>query len=82
MSASKKKQLHSESTEKLTERQILEQKEAKKVKLYSIGFVVVLVALIAVAVWAGVSRSVEASGVHERNTIAATVGEHQQPGGV
>lgn len=30
MSASKKKQLHSESTEKLTERQILEQKEAKK----------------------------------------------------
>ena len=45
MSASKKKQLHSESTEKLTERQILEQKEAKKVKLYSIGFVVVLVAL-------------------------------------
>ena len=44
MSASKKKQLHSESTEKLTERQILEQKEAKKVKLYSIGFVVVLVA--------------------------------------
>ena len=77
MSASKKKQLHSESTEKLTERQILEQKEAKKVKLYSIGFVVVLVALIAVAVWAGVSRSVAASGVHERNTIAATVGEHQ-----
>ena len=77
MSASKKKQLHSENTEKLTERQILEQKEAKKVKLYSIGFVVVLVALIAVAVWAGVSRSVEASGVHERNTIAATVGEHQ-----
>ena len=77
MSASKKKQLRSEGAEKLTERQILEQKEAKKVKLYSIGFVVVLVALIAVAVWAGVSRSVTASGVHERNTIAATVGDHQ-----
>ena len=77
MSASKKKQLRSEGAEKLTERQVLEQKEAKKVKLYTIGFAVVLVVLIAVAVWAGVSRSVTASGVHERNTIAATVGDHQ-----
>ena len=77
MSASKKKKLRSEGTEKLTERQLNEQKEAKKLKLYSIAFVVVLVALIAIAVAVGINRSIEASGVHEKNTVAATVGEHQ-----
>ena len=77
MSASKKKKLRSEGTEKLTERQLNEQKEAKKLKLYSIAFVAVLVALIAIAIAVGINRSIEASGVHEKNTVAATVGEHQ-----
>ena len=77
MSASKKKKLRSENTAKLTERQIAEQKEAKKIKLYSIIFAVVLVAMVVVAIVVGVNRSIEASGVHEKNTVAATVGEHQ-----
>lgn len=77
MSASKKKKLRSESGEKLTERQLAEQKEAKKVKLYSIAFVVVMVVLIAVAIVVGINRSITASGVHEKNTVAATVGDHQ-----
>ena len=77
MSASKKKKLRSENTAKLTERQIAEQKEAKKLKLYSIIFVVVLVAMVVAAIAVGVNRSIEASGVHEKNTVAATVGEHQ-----
>ena len=76
MSASKKKKLRSEAGEKLTERQLAEQKETKKVKLYSIAFVVVMVALIVVAIVVGVNRSINASGVHEKNTIAATVGDH------
>ena len=76
MSASKKKKLRSEAGEKLTERQLAEQKEAKKVKLYSIAFAVVMVALIVVAIVLGVNRSINASGVHEKNTIAATVGDH------
>ena len=76
MSASKKKKLRSEGTEKLTERQLNEQKEAKKLKLYSIAFVVVLVVLIAIAVTVGIRRSIEASGTHEKNTVAATIGEH------
>lgn len=76
MSASKKKKLRSENTAKLTERQIAEQKEAKKIKLYSIIFAVVLVAMVVVAIVVGVNRSIEASGVHEKNTVAATVGEH------
>lgn len=77
MSASKKKKLRSENTAKLTERQIAEQKEAKKIKLYSIIFAVVLVAMVVAAIAVGVNRSIEASGVHEKNTVAATVGEHQ-----
>ncbi|MCI5484596.1 MAG: peptidylprolyl isomerase [Clostridiales bacterium] len=77
MSASKKKKLRSENTAKLTERQIAEQKEAKKIKLYSIIFAVVLVAMVVVAIVVGVNRSIEASGVHEKSTVAATVGEHQ-----
>lgn len=77
MSASKKKKLRSENTAKLTERQIAEQKEAKKIKLYSIIFAVVLVAMVVVAIVVGVNRSIETSGVHEKNTVAATVGEHQ-----
>ena len=77
MSASKKKQLRSENAGKMTERQIAEQKEAKKVKIYSIAFVVVLVALIVFAVVISINRSVEARGVHEKNTIAATIGSHE-----
>ena len=77
MSASKKKKLRSENEGKLTERQIAEQKEAKKVKIYSIAFVVVLVALIAVAIVVGINRSIESRGVHEKNTVAATVGSHE-----
>ena len=77
MSASKKKKLRSETEGKLTERQIAEQKEAKKLKIYSIAFVVVLVALIAVAIVVGINRSIESHGVHEKNTVAATVGSHE-----
>ena len=77
MSASKKKQLRSENAGKMTERQIVEQKEAKKVKVYSIAFVAVLVVLIVLAVAISITRSVETSGVHEKNTIAATIGSHE-----
>ena len=77
MSASKKKQLRSENAGKMTERQIAEQKEAKKVKIYSIAFVVVLVALVVLAAAISVNRSVEANGVHEKNTVAATIGSHE-----
>lgn len=77
MSASKKKKLRSENTEKLTERQLAEQKEARKIKLYSIAFAVVMVALIVVAVVVGINRSIQASGIREKKTVAATVGEHQ-----
>ena len=77
MSASKKKTPRSDNPQKLTERQLAEQKETKKVQLYSIAFVVVMVVLVAVALIVGINRSIQASGVHEKKTVAATVGEHQ-----
>ena len=77
MSASKKKKLRSEESGKLTERQRNEQKEAKKVKVYSIAFVAVLVLMVGFAIGVGVNRSIESSGVREKNTVAVTIGEHE-----
>ncbi len=78
MSASNKKKLRNEqNAQKLTERQQQEQKEAKKLKLYTTIFVVALAVLLIAAVTLGVSRGLTKSGVLERNTVAATVGEHE-----
>ena len=78
MSASSKKKLrHAEDTAKLTERQIQEQKEAKKLNLYTTLFVTVLALLLVAAVTVGAINFVKGSGIRERNTIALTVGEHQ-----
>ena len=78
MSASSKKKLRNEQrSAKLTERQLAEQKESKKLKIYTIIFVVVLVALLVVAIVFGVTNTISNSGMRERNTIALTVGEHE-----
>ncbi len=74
MSASSKKKLRSEQeTQKLTERQIAEQKEAKKLKLYTTAFAVVLVALLVVALTVGITQTVKNSGIREKNTIAMSL---------
>ena len=78
MSASSKKKLRSEQdAAKLTERQLAEQKEAKTVKAYTIGFVVVLVILVAVALFVSGHQLIVNSGVREKNTVAVTVGDHE-----
>ena len=78
MSASSKKKLRNEQeAAKLTERQLAEQKEAKKVKLYTIAFVTVLVVLLATAITIGVTQVISTSGMREKNTVAMTVGEHE-----
>ena len=78
MSASSKKKLRKEQeAAKLTEKQLTEQKEAKKLKLYTAAFVVVLAALLIVAVWVGVNQTITNTGVREKNTVAVTVGEHE-----
>ena len=78
MSASSKKKLRNEQqTAKMTEKQVAEQKEAKKLTLYTTIFVVVLAVMVVFAIAIGVTRSITNSGVHERNTVALTVGDHK-----
>ena len=78
MSASDKKKLRKEeAVAKLTERQAAEQNEAKKLKLYTTIFAVVVGAMLIFALVFGISKTVSNSGVIERNTIAATVGDHE-----
>ena len=78
MSASSKKKLRNElDAAKLTERQLAEQKEAKKLKLYTTAFVAVLAAILVVAVAIGVSQVISTSGIREKNTVAMTVGSNE-----
>ena len=77
MSASDKKKLRKEQTAAvLSEKQRQEQAEAKKLKAYTIAFVSTIIALACVAVAVLGIRAVNNSGVIQRNTIAATVGDN------
>jgi len=78
MSASSKKKLRAaENAEKLTEKQLTEQKEAKKLKILTTIFVVVVAAMVLIAGIFGVTKAIENSGTRERNTVALTIGEHE-----
>lgn len=78
MSASSKKKLrNAQDAARLTERQKAEQKEARKVKIYTVAFVVVLVVLVAVALTVGITRTISNSGIRERKSVALTVGSEQ-----
>ena len=74
MSASNKKKLRKEqAAQMLTEKQLQEQAEAKKLKIYTVSFMSAMVLIAcAVAIILGI-RLVNNSGVIEKNTIAATV---------
>ena len=74
MSASSKKKLRNEQEAvKMTERQIAEQQEAKKLKLYTTAFVVVLAVILVLAITIGVTQTITSSGTREKNTVAMTV---------
>ena len=78
MSASSKKKLRNEqAAEKLTQRQLAEQKEAKKLKGYTVGFCAIILVLLIITVSVLSYRAVTGSGVLERNTTAATIGNHK-----
>ena len=78
MSASSKKKLRNEqNAAKLTEKQLAQQKEDKKLKLYTGIFAGVLALFLIIAVVAGVSNTVTNSGIREKNTVAVTVGDHE-----
>ena len=74
MSASNKKKLRKEqAAEMLTERQLQEQAEAKRLKIYTVSFLSAMVLIVCtVAIILGV-RLINNSGVFEKSTIAAIV---------
>ena len=77
MSASNKKQLRKEQgAEKLTEKQLAAQKEAKTTRLYTFAFVAVLVVLIVIAVYVGVTQTVKNTGYDEQRPTAVQIGDH------
>ena len=77
MSASSKKKLRKEqNAAQLTEKQLAEQKEAKKLRTNTIAFVAVITAVLCVALLTmGVTAFIN-SGILERNTDAVTIGNH------
>lgn len=74
MSASSKKKLRNElNAAKMTERQLQEQKEAKKLKIMTVSFTAVLAVILVVAIIFAAVQFVSNSGIREKNTVAATV---------
>ena len=72
MSASEKKKLrHEQYATQMSEKQKQEVKEAKKLRLYTILFAVVIALMICVVI----ATSVMESGIIQRNTTAATVND-------
>ena len=78
MSASDKKKLRREQKlDMLTARQQQEQAEAKKLKTYTIVFVAIMALVAVIAVSSLIVGEVNKSGVIEKNTIAASIGDEQ-----
>lgn len=78
MSASSKKKLRKEQNAALlTEKQQKAQKEAKKLKITTTVFVAVILAIVVAFAAILVVNVVKNSGVAEKNTVAATIGEHK-----
>lgn len=74
MSASSKKKLRKEqNAAMLTEKQRVQQKEAKKLKAYSISFIIVMLAVVVTAVTVIGITAYKNSGIKEKMTVAAVV---------
>ena len=78
MSASSKKKLRKEqAAAQMTEKQLAEQKEAKKLKLYTTAFVAVIAVVLVIALVFGTTQIIANSGIREKNTVAVTIGDHK-----
>ena len=78
MSASDKKRLRKEqAVDMLTEKQRQEKADAKKLKVYTIAFVSTMVLIACIALGILGVRAVNQSGVIQKNTIAATIGDRE-----
>ena len=78
MSASDKKKLRKEqAAAQLSERQRQEQAEAKKLKRITVSFVAIMLVVALAAIGILGVRTVNHSGIIDKNTLAATTGEHK-----
>lgn len=78
MSASSKKKLRKEQNAvQLTEKQLKEQQEAKKLKVTTFTFAIIMVLVLAIALGTVAAQMFSRSGIRERNTLALTVNEHE-----
>ena len=78
MSASDKKKLRKEqAAAQLSERQRQEQAEAKKLKRITVTFVAIMLVVALAAIGILGVRTVNHSGIIDKNTLAATTGEHK-----
>ncbi len=77
MSASSKKQLRKEQNlAALTEKQLQEKKEARKLKIYTISFIVVIALIICIGAGMIIRNTVTNSGIMQ-GTTAVKIGEHK-----
>ena len=78
MSASAKKKLRKEeNAAQLTEKQLTEKKEAKKLKAYTTIFIAAVAVVLVVALVIAAGTFIKNSGLKEKNTIAAVIGDHE-----
>lgn len=78
MSASDKKKLRKEQAATiLSEKQKQAQAEAKKLRIYTISFVVAMVAIVCIALAVLGVRAINHSGIFQKNTIAASIGDRE-----
>ena len=78
MSASSKKKLRKEqNAAQLTEKQLQQQKEDKKLKNITTIFVVVMALVLVIALATAGMQMFNNSGINQRNTLALTVNEHE-----
>lgn len=78
MSASSKKKIRKEqNAAQLSERQRKERAEAKKLKIYSIAFTVLIVAILITAITVITYKAIENSGIVNKLTTSLTVGDHK-----
>lgn len=78
MSASQKKKLRkAKNAAQMTEKQLKEKQEAKKLKTYTIIFTVVMALIVTVALGTVIGQTINKSGILDRNTHALTIDQHE-----
>ena len=78
MSASNKKKLRKEQeAAMLTEKQLKEQSEAKKLKAQSVTFAIIMILIACIAIGTIAYTNISKTGIVQKNTVAATINGHE-----